>query len=628
MASSIRPLVSAAVLALSASAAYATEFKLSASARADIDNAVGAGNAATEPRSYMMVTESAEASARIAATLRSLVATLEGASGPVLTFSTARIAEVVRAIPPGNGVVAIDRVQGVDFGQQGVFTTVPFSLKAQLAHNVPSLRTDYGITGQGVGVAVFDKGPVLASHVEFDDRVELRDPSGEASDHATQVAGNIAANGDENRGGEKEAQGIAPASRIYSYLAVGDIQKLRAIGTSDPAIQITNHSYSGIRGWAWNDFDAEWTWNGDPRVSAMEDYWFGKYSTRSGAIDGVVNDFPRLSIFVAAGNNRDPRAYPKVRDPRWTGRHLVPVVSTTPVDGPMRPPDRQHDGGYDTLEGLAVGKNVITIGAMQDVPKGAELAPPTVNVTAFSNWGPTDDGRIKPDLMANGSDLRAPSVEKVGTQYNRYAHDNKDGTSMATPTAAGVGALLAELSVRRRGKPLRADEMKAVLIATAISPVPGPTYRTGWGAIDAAAAGRIVAGDAGALVTLTGKADPIELRLARTSGSITLTAVWIDPPAPQNTGGLNEGTPALIVDFDVELVRPDGKTTHWPWALASAQPSAPATRDGPNRRDNVERIDVDGIVGADGTWTLRVITPAKGVGRQIAVAIRGLAPLQ
>jgi hypothetical protein len=631
MTTAIRNFAFAAVLTASTSGVWATEVHLSASVRADLEGATAAGQAAV-PTAYMMATDSAEAAARIAATLRPYVTRLDHASGSNLTFSTAQIGEVVRAIPPGHGVATIDRIHDIDFGPDGRMTTMPFSLKAQLAHNVPQLRAAYDVSGTGVGVAVFDKGSVLASHVEFDNRVELRDPAAPIDDHATQVAGNVAASGDEAKGGEKEAQGIAPLSRIYSYHVAGDIEKLARIGASDPAIQITNHSYSGRRGWAWVRcecvFDAEWGWYGDPRVSEMEDYWFGKYQSRSHAIDRVVNDYPRLSIFVAAGNNRDPEAYPKRRDPNWTGRHVLPLVQPAAVAGPMRPPDHQHDGGYDTLDALAVAKNVITIGAMEDVPKHEELAPATVRVTAFSNWGPTDDGRIKPDLVANGSDLRVPIVEKIGNSYNSYAHGNKDGTSMAAPTAAGVGALLAELSMAKRGRPLRADEMKAALIATAISAEGGPTYRAGWGAIDAAAAGKLVAGDAGMLLTLAGQAEPIALKLARTSGPMTVTAAWVDVPASQNTGGLNDRTPALICDFDLELIRSDGKTTHWPWSLDPNRPSQGATREKRNRSDNVERIDVDDADSVAGTWTLRVITPDKCIGREIAVAIAGFALLK
>src|SRR5215207_5749256 len=125
--------------------------------------------------------------------------------------------------------------------------------------------------------------------------------------------------------------------------------------------------------------------------------------------------------------------------------------------------------------------------------------PPTeVRATPFSSFGPADDGRIKPDVVANGSRLY-PASQPIPGGYNPRAYVFKSGTSMATPATAGIAALLTEISLKKRGKILRADEMKPVLVHTAVPPQPGPSYRTGWGAVDALAAGEVVAGDQGLL---------------------------------------------------------------------------------------------------------------------------------
>jgi hypothetical protein len=59
------------------------------------------------------------------------------------------------------------------------------------------------------------------------------------------------------------------------------------------------------------------------------------------------------------------------------------------------------------------------------------------NLAPWSSRGPTSDGRVKPDVVAQG-------VEDFGANvaggYNSY--DVGDGTSFATPIASGVGALL------------------------------------------------------------------------------------------------------------------------------------------------------------------------------------------
>ncbi|MEZ6083583.1 MAG: S8 family serine peptidase [Phycisphaerae bacterium] len=62
------------------------------------------------------------------------------------------------------------------------------------------------------------------------------------------------------------------------------------------------------------------------------------------------------------------------------------------------------------------------------------------SATFFSSWGPTDDGRLKPDISApgcqNDGDGGVTSTV-VGGGYNTFC-----GTSMATPTATGVIALI------------------------------------------------------------------------------------------------------------------------------------------------------------------------------------------
>lgn len=609
----------ATLFALQTRPAFAFDVQFSESVQADIETKNEISPA--DPPTYVARADSAETAARVAEQLRMHASNIDYSFGRAVSFSSSRIADTLKALLSGDGAVTIDRMAEFGAGPTRRTTLIPFSRNARRAHNVPQLSNEYSLSGKGIGVAIWDQGSVLATHVEFDDRIELRDSGQPPDDHATQVAGTIAASGNKEKGGEPDAEGIAPASKIYSFFWKDDIAKLRGLAQTDPAISITNHSYSVTRGWSFVRTMGLWGWYGDPRVSPTEDYRFGKYDLRSSDIDEVIADFPRLTVFVAAGNNRNPLGYPKAVDEDWTGRHWLPILHSS-VDGPMRLPDRQHDGGYDTLEDLGVAKNVITIGAMEDIPKEKELAPEGVVVTGYSNWGPTDDGRIKPDLVANGADLRTPIAVKIGEVYDKYAHGNKDGTSMASPTAAGIAALLDELSIAKRGKPLRGDEMKAVLVATAVSPTKGPTYRTGWGAIDALAAGRMVSGDFGSVVSLTAGPGQTKLKLVRTVGQMRVTMVWIDPPGVANIGGLNNRTPTLTYDFDLSLVDPTGKA-YFPWSLDVEHPARDATNSAPNHRDNVERIDIDFDAAPEGVWFAQINAPSEAIDRQVAITMTG-----
>lgn len=81
--------------------------------------------------------------------------------------------------------------------------------------------------------------------------------------------------------------------------------------------------------------------------------------------------------------------------------------------------------GYDVLLGFTLSKNNLTVAAADthiDRQGGLEAA----SVSRYSSFGPTDDGRIKPDLAGNGATLVSASA-LADTSY-----DTSSGTSMAT----------------------------------------------------------------------------------------------------------------------------------------------------------------------------------------------------
>jgi serine protease AprX len=97
---------------------------------------------------------------------------------------------------------------------------------------------------------------------------------------------------------------------------------------------------------------------------------------------------------------------------------------------------------------------VITIGASDD----------NDGIALFSSRGPTADGRIKPDIVYPGVGIIA--AQAAGTQLGRVIAEgyvSLDGTSMATPHASGVAALMLQ------AKPeLTAQELKTQMLAAAV----------------------------------------------------------------------------------------------------------------------------------------------------------------
>ncbi|MDY0081609.1 MAG: S8/S53 family peptidase [Ignavibacteriaceae bacterium] len=124
-----------------------------------------------------------------------------------------------------------------------------------------------------------------------------------------------------------------------------------------------------------------------------------------------------------------------------------------------------NNSSHNTLGAPADGDSVITIGAVSS--SGA--------VTYFSSVGPTVDGRIKPDLMAMGSNDYIATTSGNGYSYG-------SGTSFSCPLVAGVCALLLQ-----KNPLLTPMEVLDILRSTA-SRSTNPNNQYGWGIINALSA--------------------------------------------------------------------------------------------------------------------------------------------
>ena len=126
------------------------------------------------------------------------------------------------------------------------------------------------------------------------------------------------------------------------------------------------------------------------------------------------------------------------------------------------------------------------------------------SLAAFSSRGPCDDRRIKPDVVAPGTDIAAARSSTAplssfwgpypatpgATPDPHYAYDG--GTSMASPLVAGCAALVRQYYVAQKHQP-SAALLKATLVngttwlkgADATAPSAGtPNYHQGHGRID------------------------------------------------------------------------------------------------------------------------------------------------
>ncbi len=91
--------------------------------------------------------------------------------------------------------------------------------------------------------------------------------------------------------------------------------------------------------------------------------------------------------------------------------------------------------GGNTIGAPGTAKNALTVGALGH---GNSLS-----AAGFSSRGPTDDGRLKPDIQAPGSSIISARGDTNNSATVETAQtSSKSGTSMSAPTVAGAAALM------------------------------------------------------------------------------------------------------------------------------------------------------------------------------------------
>ncbi|MEM9290332.1 MAG: S8 family serine peptidase [Acidobacteriota bacterium] len=319
----------------------------------------------------------------------------------------ARLPELIWAAPEGRRVLLNDTTSYI--GQTG-----PSGGTATPLH-------DAGLLGQGQVVAVLDTGidpdmcyfreasgalpPVNACDggTLFDDsRRKLiavnflwsGDCNGgigsnewDNHDHGTHVAGTVAGDNLANVGTRDSGDGMAPAAQLV--IQDGGIQfdncaDLPGLGCPvvdlEPIFQQTYDQGARIHTNSWGDRE-----NFSPQ---------NLYSAGSEDADAFMREHPDFLLVFAAGNS-----------------------------GPSS----------QTVGSPATAKNVLAVGATLRAGGSNSMA-------SFSSCGPTDDGRIKPDLTNPGSSIQSANSDN-NTGSNNCNQRSMSGTSMAAPGAAGFAAL-------------------------------------------------------------------------------------------------------------------------------------------------------------------------------------------
>ena len=292
------------------------------------------------------------------------------------------------------------------------------------------------------------------------------------SGHGTHVSGSVLGDGT-NTGGA--IRGAAPAARLYMQ------------ATEQYCDNDNDYYLTGIPSDYTTMFEPAYDNGSRVHTNSWGANVAGAYTSGSMQADSSARTFQNMTILFSAGNNGA---------------------------------DSNGDGEIDddSLGSPSTGKNVFTVAAGEnDRPTisttwaswgyggsiGSDRAANTSEgLAAFSSRGPTDDGRMKPDITAPGSFIlstKSRSTSQVG--WGAYSGNSNytfmGGTSMSCPLTAGAAALLTQHLIDNEGHSNpNSSLVKAIFTASArdmqgqySSATNGagetaPNIHEGWGLVD------------------------------------------------------------------------------------------------------------------------------------------------
>lgn len=485
---------------------------------------------------------------------------------------------IVRTIAPASALVdlaAINAVAWIEPHREfGYANSVARSNQLTTKDHV---EQQLGLYGAGQIVAVVDSGLSTGNpatvHADFTGRV-LGGTSGsgncghwaDTNGHGTHVAGSVLGSG--------ARSGSNPAASQYSGTQAGIAPKAGLL------VWATCDDFSGVPA---NPYEALWSpiYGFNAAARASNNSWgtsnaSGAYNSFTRETDRFISDYFDMTIVFAAGNAGNDQDFDGVSDM-----------------GTVMPP--------------STAKNVITVGASENLrasggfnPGGAcstygecwpnnFMVPPLSNdrvsnhadgMVAFSGRGPTLSSRLKPDIVAPGTNIVSAQSEMtantgwgVANQYYQF----QGGTSMASPLVAGGVAVVREFFQVGYNHGATAALVKATLLNGAWDMAPGqygagpaqdvwrrPDIHQGWGTMDLSRTLVNTPTRSNAFWEVypglhTSQQWQSEIYVAAAGTELRVQLVWVDKPGIEATHG------ALVNDLDLEVVEPNG-TIHYGFA--------------------------------------------------------------
>jgi subtilisin family serine protease/uncharacterized membrane protein len=452
-----------------------------------------------------------------------------------------------------------------------IFDLTTYNNQARIHMGINTVENTYvtGLNGSGQRVAVADTG-LDENHGDFGNRIiDVVNVAGDSSTadtndgHGTHVACTVLGDGSRT----SSYTGIAPEAELY-------FQAMEI----DSSAQLSNTGIYGMLNSAYNSGGARFHTNS--WGSAVG----GSYTTQSEDADDRTSTW----------------------DQYWTYQGMTVLFAA-------------GNEGENGISSPGTAKNVITVGGHQNRWDPDQMYP-------YSSRGPTDDGRIKPDVTGPGDYVRsclAQEADEASTNIGDSYYIEYSGTSMATPAVAGAAALVREyiMEIAERPSP-QGSLVKAMLILGAedmgIRNI--PNNDEGWGRVNLIDT-LIPDEDVGIYVDdrsrlSAGQVNEYSFDVTRSGEPLKVVVAWSDYP------GSTSSSIQLRNDLDLEVTSPNGEVTY----LGNDFSNGKSTTGGPkDNRNNVEVVLIDSAV--TGVWTVKVKDASHGGSRTFqpySIAVRGV----
>ena len=559
---------------------------------------------------------------RVAARLAALGATAVRPSGRVAPAARARSRwGIVAATLPAGAVVALAGEPTVRWMERSFPKHVCNDNARSAANMAAETLQTLGLDGAGQIAAVMDTGLDSGDretiHPDFEGRVLGAIAYGRPDDwsdrrgHGTHVTGSVLGSGAASDG---QYRGLAPAAGLVMQ-SVADNSATGLVVYDDLNPQLGDAYDLGAR--VHSD-----SWGGGTA---------GSYDIMSQTADEFVWDHPDFLMVAAVGNSGRDRNRDGIID---TGSIAPPSTAKNVLTvGAAESGRAKGSGGYSSRTWGQTWRSdypvePIASDLISVSPDGSPRG-----LAAFSSRGPCGDGRVKPDVVAPGTDIvsvrsRFGKSTGWGVLGSNTNYTFNGGTSMSTPLTSGAALLVRQWTQRRFAlESPSAAALKATLCGGARSLAPGqygtdqyreipdarPNNAEGHGLVDLVAT-LLPGGGATAALHDGGAAEALatggEARYAfdidEPGLPLTVVLAYTDSPALAGT------RKALVNDLDLRLAAPGG-AVYGPGGETNAAP---------DRLNNVERIDL--ASAPTGRWEVVVAAHAVPAGPQPwALYLRG-----